>query len=227
VPTDTMKNIVQVLALEQLGEELEPFAVALGRHFLARYPQAQRVTIDVAEHAWQRLQVDAQPHPHSFSGGGKASWFTRVAAARDRVDVESGIRDLLVLKSTGSGFEGFPRDEFTTLPETSDRIFATNLQATWLYAGTPANHRRANQQILDAMLKVFAMNYSPSVQASLHQMAEGALAAAPEISRVTLSLPNLHCLLVNLAPFGRENKNVLFTPTTEPHGLIEATVVRA
>src|SRR5438034_9655655 len=62
VPTDTMKNIVQVLALEQLGEELEPFASALGQHLLGRYPQAQRATVEVAEYAWQRLEVEAQPH---------------------------------------------------------------------------------------------------------------------------------------------------------------------
>jgi urate oxidase len=227
VPTDTMKNTVQVLALEQLGPQLEPFAIALGKHFLAKYPQVREVTVEVVEHAWQRLQVDGQPHAHSFSSSGNARPFTRVTSARDGVRVESGMRDLLVLKATGSGFAGFPRDEFTTLPETGDRILATNLQATWIYTNTSGDYPRTNQNILDAMLKVFAVNYSPSVQATLHQMAEAALEVAPEISQVTLSMPNQHCLLVNLAPFGRENKNVLFTPTTEPHGLIEATVVRA
>jgi len=227
VPTDTMKNTVQVLALEQLESQLEPFAAALGKLFLAKYPQVREVTIEIVEHSWQRLDVDGQPHPHSFSSGGNAKPFTRVTSARDRVRVESGIRDLLILKSTGSGFAGFPRDEFTTLPETSDRTLATNLQATWTYATAPGDYMLANQQILDAMLKVFAVSYSPSVQATLHQMAEAALGAAPEISQVTLSMPNQHCLLVNMAPFGRENPNILFTPTTEPHGLIEATVARA
>ena len=226
VPTDTMKNTVQVLALEQLESQLEPFAVALVNHFLTKYPQVREATVEIAEHSWQRLAVDGQPHAHSFSSGGNAKPFTRVTGTRDEIRVESGIRELLILKSTGSGFAGFPRDEFTTLPETSDRILATNLQATWTYTTAPGDYTRANQHILDAMLKIFAVNYSPSVQATLHQMAEAALGAAPEISKLTLSMPNQHCLLVNLTPFGRENPNILFTPTTEPHGLIEATVAR-
>jgi urate oxidase len=227
VPTDNMKNTVQVLALDQLETQTELFAIAVGRHFLARYSQVREATVEVVENSWQRLEVDGQPHPHSFSAGGTAKPFTRVYAQRDRLRVESGIRDLLILKSTASGFAGFPRDEFTTLPETSDRILATNLQATWTYSTAPGDYTRTRQSTLDAMLNVFAVNYSPSVQATLHQMAEAALIAAPEISQVTLSMPNQHCLLVNLAPFGRENPNVLFTPTTEPHGLIEATLTRA
>ena len=177
VPTDTMKNTVQVFALEQLQSQLEPFAVALGKHFLAKYPQVREATIEIAEHSWQRLEVDGHPHSHCFSSGGNARPFTRVTSTGDGARVESGIRDLLVLKSTGSGFAGFPRDEFTTLPETTDRILATNLQATWTYAATPGDYTRANQHMLDSMLKIFAVNYSPSVQATLHQMAEAALAA--------------------------------------------------
>jgi len=226
LPTDTMKNTVQVLALEYLESQLEPFAVALANHFLTKYPQVREATVEIAEHSWQRIAVDGQPHSHSFSSGGNAKPFTRVTSTRDETRVESGIRELLILKSTGSGFADFPRDEFTSLPETSDRILATNLQATWTYTTAPGDYAHSNQNILDAMLKIFAVNYSPSVQATLHQMAEAALGAAPEISKLTLSMPNQHCLLVNLAPFGRENPNILFTPTTEPHGLIEATVAR-
>ncbi|CAN5482294.1 hypothetical protein BH18VER1_BH18VER1_18090 [soil metagenome] len=31
-------------------------------------------------------------------------------------------------------------------------------------------------------------------------------------------MPNKHCLLINLKPFGLENNNELFVPTDEPHG---------
>ena len=140
--------------------------------------------------------------------------------------MESGIDDLFILKSTASGFEGFWRDEFTTLPETSDRILATKLKATWTYRRKPKNYTVTNAKILDAMLRVFVKNFSPSVQATLFEMGEAALKIAPEISRIRIVMPNKHCLPINLAPFGLENKNELFVPTDEPHGQIEGTIAR-
>jgi urate oxidase len=136
------------------------------------------------------------------------------------------VRDLLILKSTGSGWEGFPRDEYTTLPETNDRILATSFKATWTWSGTPDNYHRANEAILAAMLRVFANNYSPSAQRSVYEMGEAALQACAEISRVDLAMPNKHCLLINLKPFGLENRNEVFVPTDEPHGQIEGSVMR-
>jgi urate oxidase len=149
-----------------------------------------------------------------------------VSCSRQQRAIESGLRDLLILKSTGSGFAGFARDNYTTLAETKDRVLCTSLTASWLYQREPGDFARTNQTILDALLRVFALRYSPSVQATLFQMGEAALAAAPEISRIHLALPNKHCLRVNLAPFGLENDNDLFVPTDEPHGQIEATIAR-
>ena len=140
--------------------------------------------------------------------------------------MESGLDDLLILKTTRSGFAKFLRDEFTTLPETSDRIFATKLKATWSFTKSPRRFATTNAKITSAMLAVFAKNFSPSVQVTLFQMGEAALKAAPEISRIHLAMPNKHCLLINLSPFGLENKNELFVPTDEPHGQIEGTVER-
>src|SRR4029078_8761534 len=140
--------------------------------------------------------------------------------------LQSGIRDLLILKSTGSGFEKYLKDEFTTLPETSDRILATSFSARWKFDQSRENYRNANDAILSAMLKVFLENYSPSAQTTLFQMGEAALAACPEISQIDLAMPNKHCLLIDLAPFGLENKNEVFVPTDEPHGDIRATVTR-
>jgi urate oxidase len=152
--------------------------------------------------------------------------FTRVVRRRDSQSVQSGIRDLLILKATGSGFEGYPKDEFTTLHETADRILATSFSAIWTFEKLPKNCRDANASILSAMLKVFAENYSPSAQTTLFQMGEAALAACAEISQLDLAMPNKHCLLIDLSPFGLENKNEVFVPTDEPHGQIEATVAR-
>ena len=103
---------------------------------------------------------------------------------------------------------------------------ATKLRAAWTYRRTPGSYARTNAKILEAMLAVFAKKYSPSVQVTLFQMGEAALKAAPEISQIHIAMPNQHCLLINLRPFGLENKNELFVPTDEPHGQIEGTITR-
>ena len=226
VATDSMKNTVNVFAKEKLGAETEPFGVALAEHFLQTYAHVDRAEITLSEHCWERLSIAGQPHPHSFTERGAARPTARVVATRGGTVVESGIEDLLVLKSTASGFEDFLRDKFTTLPETGDRVFATKLKAVWTFNTKPASYAATSQKVLDAMLKAFAENFSPSVQVTLYQMGEAALQAAPEVKKIHLAMPNQHCLLINLSPFGLENKNELFIPTDEPHGQIEGTIER-
>jgi urate oxidase len=226
VATDTIKNTVNVFAKEHLGEEIERFGLVLGEHFLTRYPQVRQASVAIDERNWQRMKIDGEPHPYSFVAGSAARRFTKIICLRDRQTVASGIRDLVILKSTASGFENYPKDEFTTLPETNDRILATSFSATWTFAKLPDNFRTANDATLSAMLGVFAKNFSPSAQATLFEMGEAALAARMEISSIDLAMPNKHYLPINLAPFGFENRNDVFVPTDEPHGQIEATVAR-
>jgi urate oxidase len=224
-PTDTIKNTINALAKTNLDDEIERFGIALGDHFL-HAPQVRQVTIEISEREWERLNVNGKPHAHSFKSGGDARQFARVVSSRDGRSVQSGIRDLVILKSTASGFEGFPRDKFTTLKETSDRILGTAFSATWTFSDDPGDYRVANNAIMTAMLEVFAENYSPSAQTTLYQMGEAALACCSQISVIELAMPNKHCLLIDLSPFGLENRNEVFVPIDEPHGQIEATVAR-
>lgn len=226
VATDTIKNTVNVLAQQHLGEEIERFALVLAGHFLRRYAQVESASAEITAKDWQRMEVDGRPHPHSFRAGSEAKKWTRVVCTRDAETIQSGVRDLVILKSTGSGWEGYPRDEYTTLLETNDRILATSFDATWTWSAAPENYNTANEAILAAMLSAFANNYSPSAQASVYQMGGAALRACPEISRVAMKMPNKHCLLINLKPFNLENQNEVFAPTDEPHGQIEGVVVR-
>jgi urate oxidase len=182
--------------------------------------------VRVAEQRWERLTVDGQPHAHSFAGGGRARPFAVATCSRGSASIESGVEELMLLKSAGSGFAGYVKDEMTTLPETRDRILATNLSADWHFARTLSSYAQPNRAALEAMLKVFATRYSPSVQATLFEMAQAALEAVPELDRVRLVMPNKHYLLVNLAPFDLENANEIFVPAEEPHGQIEAIVSR-
>ena len=226
VATDTIKNTINVFARQHLGEEIERFGLVLGEHFLTHYQQVREAEIQISERRWERLTVDSAPHPHSFAAGAEGRAFTRVICSNSEKTIRSGVRNLVILKSTGSGFENYPRDEFTTLPETADRILATSFSATWTFKDQPDHYGRANEAILSAMLKVFANNYSPSAQTTLFQMGEAALAACPEVSKLDLAMPNKHYLLINLSLFGLENRNEVFTPTEEPHGQIEAVVTR-
>lgn len=226
VLTDTIRNTINVLTKEQLGAEVEPFALVVGQHFVASYEQVKTATVEIRERRWERMTIGGQPHSHAFAAGSDARKWTRAICTADGCEVAGGIRDLVILKSTGSGFENYPKCKYTTLPETSDRILATSFSGTWVFTEAPASYTAANEAILAAMLKVFAENFSPSAQTTVFQMAEAALAACPEISRIDLSMPNKHFIPINLAPFGLENKNEVFLQTEEPFGLIEASVGR-
>jgi urate oxidase len=226
VATDTMKNTVNVLAQRCLRGETEEFGVALGDHFLKTYRQVEQVVIRLEERRWERIGLRGRPQPHAFIEQGASRPFVEVTATRKVTVVQSGIQDLLVLKTTESGFEGYVKDEFTTLRETKDRLLCTQVNAAWTYATRPAMYSRINKRIIDALLEEFASAYSPSVQATLFRMGKAALETASEISRISLALPNKHCLPIDLSRLGAANRNELFLPTDEPHGQIEGTVMR-
>jgi urate oxidase len=226
VATDTMKNTVNVLAFDELEEETEVFALALSQHFLEKYAQVSEVSIETSERVWQRLRADGQPSPTNFLAPQKFTPVSEVHATRTETRLTSGIRDLIIMKTAGSAFADFHRDEFTTLPETKDRILATSMAGKWTFVATPSNYNKTNADILDAMLERFVTHDSPSVQKTMWEMGTAALARCPEINQVNLVMPNLHCLLIDLKPFGRVNSDALFVPTDAPHGLIEATIER-
>jgi urate oxidase len=221
-----MKNTVNVFAYEKLGVETEPFVVELTAHFLDKYPQVSGVEIETEERVWERLTVDGSPSPTNFSVAGKVVPTTYVTRSRNQLEINSGIRGLVILKSAGSGFAGFHRDEFTTLPDTEDRLLATSLTSQWLYGMKPADYRKTNTRVVETMLSAFGSKESPSVQTTLYEMGKAALAACSEIDRISLTMPNLHCLLIDLSPFQRQNQNTLFLPTDAPQGWIEGTVAR-
>ena len=227
VATDTVKNTIHGLAKDCLGENSEAFALALADHFLTRYSHIEAVEVDLRERVWQRLLIDGAPHPHSFIDRAQGVPLVSLKKSRDAFTLWSGITYLIVMKTTEAAFAGFPRCEFTTLEEATDRIVATSIFAQWNYTALDLDFAKLNERILTTMLGVFAQEFSPSVQRTLFQMGEAALQAVSGIAAVELKLPNKHYLGIDLAPFGRENANEVFLPTDEPHGEIEAIVQRS
>jgi urate oxidase len=226
IATDSIKNITNVLAYRLLASETEPFAITLCEHYLETYSHVTSVNIETLERVWERQTVDGQPSGTNFVSSGKGIPWTRTVATRDSIETTSGVRDLVVLKTSGSAWEDFWRDDLTTLPDTNDRLLATSLTASWIYQKAPASYAIANANIIQAMLEVFSTRFSPSVQSTQYHMGEAALIACPEISQISLTMPNLHYLEIDLKPFNIKNDKELFVPTDAPQGWIEATVVR-
>jgi urate oxidase len=226
IATDSIKNTTNVLAYEQLGSETEPFAIALCQHYLKRYSHVTSVNVETVERIWERQLVDGEPSATNFVGTGKGTPWTQTVATRDSIETTSGIRELVVLKTSGSAWEDFWQDEFTTLPDTNDRLLATSLTASWVYQKAPVSYATANANIIRAMLEAFSNRFSPSAQSTQYHMGEAALSVCPEISRISLTMPNLHYLVIDLAPFNIKNDKELFLPTDAPQGWIEATVAR-
>jgi urate oxidase len=224
VATDTMKNTVYAFARQDPIAHIEAFAIRLAEHFATK-DGVVRARVSIAEHRWERVSAAGRPHPHAFVQPDNEQWTTSVTREGGGSEVISGLNNLIILKTTGSAFAGFPRDRYTTLEDTDDRILATSVSATWRYRrGTKDFGARA--RIRQRLIETFAEHDSRSVQHTLYAMAESALDACDVVSEVTLSLPNRHHVLVDLAPFGLDNPNEVFVPTEEPHGLIEATVKR-
>jgi urate oxidase len=226
LPTDTMKNTVYALARQVEIDTIEEFARALATHFLPDNPAVNRARVTVRENAWHRIPVRGRPHPHAFVRGSDEVDLATVTAEGDGARVESGIDELHVLKTTGSGFEGYPRDRYTTLRETSDRVLATAMRVRWTYGLTEISYAECRARAREAILETFAGHESRSVQHTAYAMGEAALERCPEIDAIAFSLPNKHHLLVDLAPFGLDNPNEIFVATDEPYGLIEAVVRR-
>jgi urate oxidase len=226
--TDTMRNTVYALAKEHRLDELESFGRRLVEHFLAAGPGVTTARVRIAEHPWTRLEIGGRPHEHAFQrGGGGSHIATVVGDARGEIQIQAGIEDLLVLKTTNSGWEGFLRDRYTTLPDTSDRILATIITARWSYREGEIEFGAVWDRVRRAILESFCDHYSPSVQFTLHHMGKAVLEACQEVDRISFSLPNKHHLLYDLGRFGMDNDNEIFHATNEPYGLIEGTVERS
>ena len=226
LPTDTMKNTVYALAAREPVAEPEQFGLLLGRHFLERNPKLTSVRVDLTDHAWRPLTVGGRDHGRAFMRRGPDGRTATVQCSREKSMVGAGVSDLVILKSSSSAFTGYARDEFTTLRETTDRLLATALTATWHYAEVDLPFGTVYESVRQTLLETFAEHDSQSVQHTLYAMGQAVLDTNDEVSAIRLVMPNRHHLPVDLAPFGLENRNEVFVATEEPYGLIEATLAR-
>jgi urate oxidase len=220
LPTDTMKNTVYAFAKQHGVGEPETFALLLARHFVKTQGHVESARVTVESFGWDRLG------PHSFQRRGDHTRTTTVTVTRESTQVVSGVTGLVLMNTTASEFHGFVKDRYTTLPETTDRILATAVDAKWRHLNDDTDWGKSFQGALDALITAFVNTYSHSLQQTLMSMGTIVLAGRPEIAEIRLTLPNRHHYLVDLSPFDLVNENEVFIAGDRPYGLIEGTVTR-
>lgn len=224
--TDTMRNTVYALAKDHLAGSIEGFGLALVDHFLEAGPTVTGCRVEITRFPWRRIEVHGQPHDHSFVRERGERKATARGDAHGERKVEAGIDDVYVLKTTNSGWEGFYRDRFTTLPDTDDRVLATTVTAKWEYGTVEADFDRLWDGVMEKTLEAFTNHYSPSVQNTLYRMGRAVLEEFPEIERIWYSFPNVHHIVYDLERFGIENNGEILHATQDPYGQIEGWVER-
>jgi urate oxidase len=235
IPTDTVKNTVFALGRNWEGDQCEEFAMILTDHFLS-FQHVSKCEVKIIEHQWDRITIDGKEHPHAFKGGNTEVRTCRLIASRtdssmgNHYELTSGIDALAILKTTQSGFSDFFHDKFTTLQDTDDRIFASTITAQWKYVPTltlnTVNFEAIYDEIRSTIIRECVARYSPSVQATLYEIATAVLESQSLVNEISLRMPNQHRLLVDLSKFSLDNPNLVFVATDEPHGTISATIAR-
>jgi len=222
VATDTQKNTVFAKAKENGIESPEQFLLGLANHFTSNFDWVTGGRWAAEEYGWSRIN----DHDHAFYRSAPEVRTALLVRDGDRDVMISGFQDLTVLKTTESGFVGYPKDKYTTLPETEDRILATDIATRWRYNTTDVDFESTYAKVKDIILSTFTDHYSYALQHTLYQMAEKVIAAVPEIDEIKFSCPNKHHFLYDLDRFGLDNPNEVFHAADNPYGLIEATVAR-
>ena len=226
LPTDTQKNTAFAFAKSKGVESIEAYGLELARHFVHDIEPVEGARVEIEEFGWQRAVIDGVEHDHTWLRLGQEVRTAAVTVDATGEYVIGGFKNLIILKSTGSEFAGFLKDEYTTLQETHDRVMATSLTARWRFASTEVDWNATYATIKEIMVREFATLQSLALQQTLWHMGKAVLEAVPELVEVRLAAPNKHHFIVDLAPFGIDNNGEVFVAADRAYGLIEAQVLR-
>ncbi len=228
LPTDTQKNTAYVWARRSVPDPIESWAMSLARHFVDDLAPVTAARVEVERFDWQRAEVGGAPHDHTFVRSGPEVRTAAVTVGPDAEHVVQGLKDLVLLKTTGSAFRDFLVDDLTTLEPTDDRILATSLTARWRWTdpdpGTDWNAAAAS--VRETLVAHFATLRSLALQQTLWHMGRAVLEEHPGIAEIRLSAPNKHHFVVDFTPFGEPNPDEVFFAADRPYGLIEASAIR-
>ncbi|KAM9479551.1 uricase [Salvelinus alpinus] len=233
IPTDTVKNTVHALAKLKGVLTIEQFAMDISKHFLTAFNHVTRVNVKIEEAPWRRLEKNGVEHAHAFIYSPESWRFCEVEQNHNESPIlHSGVKNMKVLKTTQSGFEGFFRDRFTTLQEAKDRCFCTSVYARWRYNKVQnVNFDSTWNSVKETIIEKFAGpydrgEYSPSVQKTLYDTQVIVLDRVPEIEEIEIVMPNQHYFTIDMTKMGLTNNNEVLLPLDNPSGNIMGTVRR-
>lgn len=230
LPTDSQKQTAYAYAKSEGLLSIEDYGLTLARHFVADVAPVTGARIEIEEYSWERAVVDGAEHPHTWVRKGQEVRTAAITVDDTGEYVVGGLKDLVILKSTGSEFAGFLTDPYTVLEPTHDRVMATALVAQWRFGtgddGWPVDWEAVYADVKARLVEQFAVVQSLALQQTLFRMGQAVLEGHPEIVEIRLSAPNKHHFAYDLAPFGLENPGEVFHADDRPYGLIQATVAR-
>ncbi|MDT5338627.1 MAG: urate oxidase [Mycobacterium sp.] len=226
LPTDTQKQTAYAYAKEKGLLAIEDYGLTLARHFVNDVEPVNGARIEIEEYAWERAIVDGSEHDHTWIRKGQEVRTAAITVDADGEWVVGGLKDMVILKSTGSQFAGFLTDPYTILEPTNDRVMATSLVAQWRFSSTDLDWAATYAGIKSQLVEQFALVQSLALQQTLFEMGRAVLETYPVIAEIRLSAPNKHHFVYDLSPFGLANDKEVFNADDRPYGLIQATVTR-
>jgi urate oxidase / 2-oxo-4-hydroxy-4-carboxy-5-ureidoimidazoline decarboxylase len=207
VATDTMKNFILRESLAYDGTSLEGLLVHLGRRFTDTYPVMEGVRMSAKELRFDRLGERVYARSTDDHG---------VATVEPDGTVRGGRHGMMLLKTRGSAFTKFARDEYTTLPERGDRPLLIRLDADWRYRG---DRTVDSKDVRDHFAATFDDFVSESIQHLVHEMGTRLLADRDEIAEISFTAEN-H----TRDPVGEDGDRKVYTDPFPAQGLITLTL---
>ncbi|XP_058493698.1 uricase [Solea solea] len=233
IPTDTIKNTVHALAKIKGVKTIEQFSLDICNHFLTSFNHVLRVKVYMEEAPWRRLEKNGVEHAHAFILSPETCRFCDVEQDLNGAPVvHGGVKDMKVLKTTQSGFEGFLRDRFTTLQDSKDRCFCTTVYSRWRYnkaqgVDFDASWKCVSNTIIEKFAGPYDYGvYSPSVQMTLYETQVLVLDRVPEVEEIEIAMPNQHYFTIDMTKMGLSNKDEVLLPLDNPSGIITGTLRR-
>jgi urate oxidase len=188
VATDSMKNFIQRETCTFDGDDLADYCRFLGSKFSDKYPQVEGVQVSAVEIPYGGVNGAV-----AFTPTGPERATARVELARGKtVEAVAGIRGFRLLRLGGSAFHGFVRDEYTTLPDITNRPVHMWLDLEWRYASAQEAFGRngATARARDIVRDVFCTFESGSIQQVIYRMGTRLLEEIPTLAEVHLEANN-------------------------------------
>jgi urate oxidase len=221
IATDSMKNFIQRETFGFTESGLENYCRFIGRKFLDAYPQVEGLQMTAVQLPYAGLEGGV-----AFVPAGPDQAFARIEMTQERVvGAVSGIQGFKLLRLRGSSFQGFVRDQHTTLPDRPSRVLHMWLDMEWSYANLDAAFsdgavtRAARAIVMD----VFKSFESASIQQIIHKMGTRIFSDIPQISELRFEANNRTWDVIQ----ERGEEFGVYVDPPAPYGVLGLTLTRS